>query len=437
MASTSVRAASLLLPLLLCGTSTVVFARQAVVVPTCRGVPATIIGLQGDDTLNGTNRDDVIVGGGGLDTIDGRSGNDVICGGPTRDKQIDGDWIYQKMDGGPGNDVVIGGSGDDRLFGSEGADHVIGNAGADDVYGGGGIDTLQGGSGSDTLGGERGADRMFGGDGEDWFWDYGGANLFDGGDGADTLSSGPGNDTIKGGRGKDTVSYVDIHERGSSGGHCNDIIADLSRGKAQGVGFGADVLQDIEDVWSGGGNDTLVGDDGPNTFYTGDTYCDQPGTTDSVTGNGGLDRISFNSLVITGSSTSGVVSVDLAANTARWHNPGSINRIVLTLMSIENVTGTEQADVILGDARPNSLSGGGAMGMDGNDVIRGRRGADRLSGSYGNDTLYGGPGRDTITGDAGNDRLYGGLGRNRNDGGNGIDICRRPQRGSFANACER
>jgi Ca2+-binding RTX toxin-like protein len=38
-------------------------------VPTCRGLPATVAGTAGDDTLRGTARGDVIVGGGGLDVI--------------------------------------------------------------------------------------------------------------------------------------------------------------------------------------------------------------------------------------------------------------------------------------------------------------------------------------------------------------------------------
>ena len=39
--------------------------------PTCRGVPATIVGTAGNDTLLGTAGDDVMFGGGGRDNIAG------------------------------------------------------------------------------------------------------------------------------------------------------------------------------------------------------------------------------------------------------------------------------------------------------------------------------------------------------------------------------
>ena len=54
-------------------------------VPTCLGLPATIIGTAGNDILNGTPGDDVIMGLGGDDTISGLGGNDTICGGDGND----------------------------------------------------------------------------------------------------------------------------------------------------------------------------------------------------------------------------------------------------------------------------------------------------------------------------------------------------------------
>lgn len=58
------------------------------------------------------------------------------------------------------------------------------------------------------------------------------------------------------------------------------------------------------------------------------------------------------------------------------------------LVSIENVTGTREADVLRGDAGANTLNGGA-----GNDIIEGRGGADVLNGGAGIDTLdYSGSG---------------------------------------------
>lgn len=91
--------------------------------PTCRGVPATIVGDDGANLIRGTNGRDVIVAGAGNDKILGRGGNDLICAGP-------------------GNDVVVGGDGRDRIFGESGNDRI---------KGGPGFDTLDGGPGTDAC----------------------------------------------------------------------------------------------------------------------------------------------------------------------------------------------------------------------------------------------------------------------------------------------
>lgn len=69
-------------------------------IPTCNGLPATIIGIQGEN-LRGTAGDDVIVGTSGNDRIAGFGGNDIICGG-------DG---YDVIHGGTGDDIIITGDG--------------------------------------------------------------------------------------------------------------------------------------------------------------------------------------------------------------------------------------------------------------------------------------------------------------------------------------
>jgi len=111
--------------------------------PTCAGVPATIVGTNGDDILRGTAKADVIVGNGGNDTIYGAKGNDIICANA-------GDDYIQ---GGPGRDLIIGGYGDDR---------IIGNAGNDDLRGGFGDDYISGKEGADRIRGDQGVDRIAG-----------------------------------------------------------------------------------------------------------------------------------------------------------------------------------------------------------------------------------------------------------------------------------
>jgi len=107
------------------------------------GIPISINGSDGNDTLEGGNANDTILGGNGNDHIEGKAGNDSLSGGANND------WIQ----GGDGKDVIHGDSGNDRLFGE---------AGDDSLFGGDGDDDLNGGSGHDSVRGDRGNDDFIG-----------------------------------------------------------------------------------------------------------------------------------------------------------------------------------------------------------------------------------------------------------------------------------
>lgn len=106
---------------------------------TCKGKAATIVGTEGDDTLNGTDGNDVIVALGGDDDVKGRGGNDVICGKGGND-DLRGNGGNDKVKGGGGNDDVKGGGGNDDLGGGAGKDNIVGGGGNDDCNGGTGRD---------------------------------------------------------------------------------------------------------------------------------------------------------------------------------------------------------------------------------------------------------------------------------------------------------
>jgi hypothetical protein len=74
--------------------------------------------------------------------------------------------IPVSMRGGSGNDTLVGGSGPDKLSGGAGADKLIGRDGDDLLLGGSGNDTLFGGRGNDVLRGGQGLDSLSGGWGE-------------------------------------------------------------------------------------------------------------------------------------------------------------------------------------------------------------------------------------------------------------------------------
>ena len=119
-------------------------AELAVAGPNCEGLPATIVGTDGNDTLEGTAAVDVIVAKGGSDVIRSYGGSDVVCGGPGNDRMMTGD----------GDDVVIGGTGDDWVFSVAGGDRVVGGEGDETV------DLTTNGTSPVTLLGDEGLDLL-------------------------------------------------------------------------------------------------------------------------------------------------------------------------------------------------------------------------------------------------------------------------------------
>ncbi|WP_436124700.1 Ig-like domain-containing protein, partial [Aminobacter sp. LjRoot7] len=80
---------------------------------TTTATETTLLGEDGNDTLNGLNGlADLLSGGRGDDTLTGNSGNDILFGGSGADSLF----------GGGDNDILIGGSGQDLLSGGTGAD---------------------------------------------------------------------------------------------------------------------------------------------------------------------------------------------------------------------------------------------------------------------------------------------------------------------------
>ncbi len=133
---------------------------------------------------------------------------------------------------------------------------------------------------------------------------------------------------------------------------------------------GADVID------AGAGNDTILG----------------LGGADRICGGAGADTASF--------AGGGAVTASTTAASGQGAD---------RLASIENLTGTSFADVLIGSSLANLLHAGA-----GNDTIRGKGGRDALFGDAGIDKLLGGRGRDRLNGGAGRpDTCNGGPGRDR------------------------
>lgn len=222
-----------------------------------------------------------------------------------------------------------------------------------------------------------------------------------------------------------------------------------------------------------GGDDIIIGGDGDDHLYgdAGDDVLDGGRGADVLDGGDGTDTASY------AHSDSGVV-VDLTLKGPQV-SPGEANGDIL--INIENLTGSEHADILIGSDSANVLDGG-----NGADIMRGGRGddvyivdnikdqifenenagndiivttlnfyvlptnlenldyngnslfegignqqnniivggslSDLLSGLDGNDLLIGGGGDDHLNGGGGDDVLNGGSGHNTLDGGEGNDL---------------
>lgn len=147
-----------------------------------------IFGTNGNDTLRGTNKDDVIFGLEGNDTIESGNGKDCIIGGLGND-DLHGGNENDIVVGDTGNDSIDGGNGADSLFGNEGDDRISGGNESDSITGGVGADMLEGGNGSDTILGDADNDTIKGGNEND---------ILNGGNGVDTINGNVGKDTCAG-----------------------------------------------------------------------------------------------------------------------------------------------------------------------------------------------------------------------------------------------
>ena len=338
--------------------------------------------------------------GAGNDTVTGSAGNDAIDGGAGNDS------LY----GGAGADLLDGGDGNDTLTGGDGNDTLTGGAGTDSLIGGIGNDTLDGGEGADILRGGAGTDSLDGGDGDDVIF-MGGNDSATGGSGDDVFAldaTDPATDiniTLDGGS-DGTNGAAGGPENGDAGDILDlssataPLTVDFNPTPGTGTvnGLDADAATDItfsgiEQVVTGAGNDTVLGDDAVDAINV-----DTGDGDDQIATGAGDDTI-----------TAGAGDDVVDAGTGNDSVDGGAGDDVLD--------GGDGADTLNGGADNDVLDGGA-----GDDLLDGGDGSDTLIGGDGDDSLAGGSGADTLEGGIGNDTLNGGEGIDRLTGGAGADV---------------
>ncbi len=293
------------------------------------------------------------------DRLEGSSGNDIAIG----------DHSDNAVIGYGGSDVVMGGDGDDRLEGRDGSDRVLGNQGSDTVSGGFGSDTLHGGRDNDVILGDSGNDLLHG--------DFG-------------------NDTLTGGEGRDWFGYRDLADGG-------DVITDF------------DVRRDRLDA------NTLLN----NLGYTGSNPI-----ADSYLRVIARDNHTIVAIDPDGTGDSGVQVLATLANVRT-------SEVSAEIFAFSDESGSPVPSSFsgFGDSRGNAIDGSRGddtaianrannviAGNEGDDVLLGLTGSDRVGGGSGDDWVSGNQQNDVLTGDEGNDTLYGGRDGDTLMGGDGDDV---------------
>jgi Ca2+-binding RTX toxin-like protein len=265
---------------------------------------------------------------------------------------------------------------------------------------------FSGTNGNDTMGGTVYADTLTGGDGND---------VLNGGAGGDTYiyTSGDGNDIIDEGyaSGIDVLQFADLNAADVSLAAAQDdpsdlIITIIATGETIRIDgqftYASSFNTGIDEIRFANGTVWNMAAITAATVFTlmgtiGDDVINGTSKNEAIFGGDGNDRLSGGAGVdyfdggagndtVDFTYTAGNVDINLASGLAIW--PGAAPE---TLVSIENVNGSNGANIITGDAGDNRL-----FGFDGNDTIYGGAGNDFINGGSGADYLDGGDGIDTV-----------------------------------------
>ena len=366
----------------------------------------TLEGASGNDSLNGNDGKDTLMGQQGSDTLSGGPRADDLSGGTERDEAAYTDHSEKVKvtidnvanDGGGGGaegdnvrtdiEDVAGGNNDDLLIGNGQDNRLVGNGGADDLQGAAGDDELFGDS--TFLGGPSGDDQLGGGPGND------------------QLSGGDGADKFQGAEGSDFADYAQVP------GLINLTITIDNVANDGAAGEGDNVMDTVEGVHGGSGNDTITGSSAANTLIGGSG-------ADTLVGAGGMD-------LMDGESPSGCCgfgpddfSGGSGIDTVTYRSHG----FIAVTVDIDGVADDGAFAGSEGDNVETTVEN--LIGSDTNDSLTGNGAANAIMGRGGFDSLFGGGGPDFLSGDGGGDLHEGQGGKDeinsRGDGLSDTDNC--------------
>ena len=429
----------------------ILFAKDTQTISAKDSKEHLLIGLAGNDTLNGGSGNDTLIGGTGNDTLNGGNGNDILIGGTGNDTLNGGDG-HDTLEGGKGDDILNGGgdyTANTYLFNlGDGQDEITDYSNDrdykyynDKIVFGAGIssdDITVTNSGLDlVLSHSNGTDQITI---KNWFVDsrhhierfeYADGTVIKSSDyaniaveitgtdnndtltgqtyfnnniqglaGDDTLTGGRRNDRLEGGSGNDTLN-------GDSG---NDTLTGGAGNDTLNGGNGHDTLE------GGKGDDILNGGDD----YTANTYLFNLGDGQDEITDYSNDRDSkyHNDKIVfgTGISSDDITATNSGLDLVLSHSNGT-DQITIKNWFIDSRYHIERFEYADGTVIKSSDYANIAVeitGTDNNDTLTGQ--------AYFNNNIQGLAGDDTLTGGWRNDRLEGGSGNDTLNGGGGADI---------------
>lgn len=436
----------------------------------------TAYGGAGSETFTGGLGNDYLDGGAGIDTADYSSATigvyvDLsVSGWSSTGQGMDYLINIENLTGGADNDTLIGSDGDNVLNGGAKNDTLEGGLGSDTLIGGDGIDTaryngsakvyvnlenkgLQNtGHGYDLL---DGIENVEGGSGSDTLIGDDANNKLAGNGGNDTLTGGEGNDTLVGGGGNNTAvfsgsradyngipavvngttppSFTITHARNNTTKNdgsdqltgirflkfqngtattSDDVIITLANAAPANINLSATTIK--EDVNNNKVVGTLSGSDADSDTITYE-LLNNAGGRFKLDESGTKVLVAREDLLDYESATSHTIQVK-----AKDPYGGQIVKdFTITIQNVYETTGivrsgTSASEQVVGEYGNDKL-----YGLDGNDEVFGHRGNDTVYGGNGNDYVIGGDG---TSAPSGSDFLYGGNGKDTLVGGDGQDV---------------
>ena len=442
-----------------------------------------LFGEDGDDTLIGGDGADAHNGGAGFDTVDYRgatTGVDLSTAAQGTSGEADGDTFFsiERFYLSDFDDTVTGSETDEIFFGEDGNDTI---------FGGEGNDSISGQDGDDVLWGEIGDDMLFGGAGDDVLRGGNDTPITGPifGDGQITRAANAGNDSIANALNIDddysldanpnilndtTFPHVTVTATGDATVHFyaftvygpdSNVTLDIDFGETGGAGsfnsflelFDASgnlIASNDSFPFVGGGQGSNSSQDAlislliaqPGVYFVavsesggggvpnGATYelnvsSENNAISDPDTGDDILEGGMGNDMLFGGAGTDSASFSGVQANYTVTDNMDGTYTVTDnvgtdgtdTLESIEFLIFSDVTIDIETAAQGSSGSIDGTAGNDnplngtaGDDVINGLAGNDIINGLAGDDEINGGDGADTLIGGEGADALNGGLG---------------------------